>query len=140
MPPPSFNSSSINSTDILNMTIITDPFNMTDIKTEYSQSVETAPVYLLCCALSLAAISAFLRAGFVLKFFAMICCIAIQGCLLNISELFVYYDRSYEPFWQCTVYLHIFLFIQCFSTAFNEISTFDLILFVCLHIIYQQPF
>lgn len=99
MPSPSFNSSNINSTDILNMTIITDTINMTDIKTEYSQSVETAPVYLFCCALSLAAISAFLRAGFVLKFFAMICCIVIQGCLLNFSALFDYYDRLHEPFW-----------------------------------------
>lgn len=99
LPPPPFNSSSINSTDISNMSIITDTYNMTDIKIEYSQSVETAPVYLFCCALSLAAISAFLRAGFVLKFFAMICCIAIQGCLLNFSELFKYYDHLHEPFW-----------------------------------------
>lgn len=89
---PSFNASSLNSSDAgFNWT---DALNVTDIDIQYSQPVQTAPVYLFCCALSLAAISAFLRAGFVLKFIAMICCIAVQGCILSLSKLFAFYDHE----------------------------------------------
>lgn len=66
------------------------------ISIEYSQSIETAPIYLLCCALSLAAISSFLRAGFVLKFISMIACIVAQGCVLTLSKLYVFYDYDGE--------------------------------------------
>lgn len=58
------------------------------------QSIETAPVYLFCCALSLASISAFLRAGFVLKFLAMIVCIGVQGCVLELSDLYRFYGYT----------------------------------------------
>lgn len=59
--------------------------------TSQSQSTETAPVYLLCCALSLASISAFLKAGFVLKFVTMATCIGVQGAVLWNSNLFRMY-------------------------------------------------
>lgn len=90
MPP--FNISSLNGSDFN----ITDALNITDVDIQYTQSVETAPVYLFCCALSLAAISAFLRAGFVLKFIAMLCCIAVQGCVLKLSQLFEFYNHNVE--------------------------------------------
>lgn len=87
---PSFNASNLNVSDIN----ITESFNITDIDIQYTQPVETAPIYLFCCALSLAAISAFLRAGFVLKFIAMLCCIAVQGCVLKFSKLYAFYDHD----------------------------------------------
>lgn len=59
--------------------------------TSQSQSTETAPVYLLCCALSLASISAFLKAGFVLKFVTMATCVGVQGAVLWNSNLFQMY-------------------------------------------------
>lgn len=58
------------------------------------QPIQTAPVYLYCCALSLAGISAFLRAGFVMKFILMIICVGIQGCVLHFSDLYRSYDVS----------------------------------------------
>lgn len=60
--------------------------------TSQSQPTETAPVYLFCCALSLASISAFLKAGFVLKFFAMAACIGVQGTVLWYSNLYRMYS------------------------------------------------
>lgn len=94
--PVSFNMSKWNGSDI-ELLNATDLFNATDIPIEYSQSIETAPVYLFCCALSLAATSAFLRAGFVLKFVAMIACIAIQCSVLALSQLYIVYDSHLEP-------------------------------------------
>lgn len=76
----------MNATDFFNTTMDPPFFPV------YSQSVETAPVYLFCCALSLAATSSFLRAGFVLKFIAMLTCIAIQGSVLTLSQLYIVYD------------------------------------------------
>lgn len=93
---PSFNMSSLNSSDIESNNMTMDAMNITEIDIQYSQPVETAPVYLFCCALSLAAISAFLRAGFVLKFICMMCCIAIQGCVLSLSRLFEFYDHEID--------------------------------------------
>ncbi|XP_031622871.1 adenylate cyclase type 2 isoform X2 [Contarinia nasturtii] len=86
----SFNATSLNSSDYN----LTDTLNMTDVDIQYTQSVGTAPIYLFCCALSLAAISAFLRAGFVLKFIAMLCSIAVQGCVLKFSKLYAFYDHE----------------------------------------------
>lgn len=71
---------------------MTDELNITQIDIQYSQPIETAPVYLFCCAISLTAISAFLRAGFVLKFLCMICSIALQGCVLSLSKLYEFYN------------------------------------------------
>lgn len=69
--------------------------------TMQSQSPETAPVYLFCCALSLASISAFLKAGFVLKFFAMMVCIGVQGAVLWSSNLYSTYQYTGKyVFWK----------------------------------------
>lgn len=62
------------------------------MRTSVNQLHETASVYLFCCALSLAAISAFLRAGFVLKFLVMMACIGVQGAVLHWSRLYQTYD------------------------------------------------
>lgn len=64
---------------------------LNSITTTYSQSAETAPIYLFCCALTLSSISAFLKAGFVLKFFAMIVCICVQATVLWTSNLYKAY-------------------------------------------------
>lgn len=88
----SFNASSLNSSDFgMNLT---EQLNNTDIDIQYSQPIETAPLYLFCCAISLAAISAFLRAGFVLKFLCMLCCIAVQCCVLSLSKLYTFYNHE----------------------------------------------
>lgn len=63
-----------------------------DIGKSFNQSIETAPVYLFCCALSLASISSFLRAGFVMKLIVMILCITFEGCVLALSDLYESYD------------------------------------------------
>lgn len=93
---PSFNVSSLNSSEFgMNLVgNVTDELNITEIDVQYSQPIETAPVYLFCCALSLAAISAFLRAGFVLKFLCMICSIVVQGCVLSLSKLYAFYNHE----------------------------------------------
>lgn len=90
---PSLNASSLNSSDF-GISNITEDLDFAEINVQYSQPIETAPVYLFCCALSLAAISAFLRAGFVLKFLCMLCCIAVQGCVLSLSKLYVFYNHQ----------------------------------------------
>ncbi|XP_037041756.1 adenylate cyclase type 2 isoform X2 [Bradysia coprophila] len=59
-----------------------------------SQPIETAPVYLFCCALTLASISAFLKAGFVFKFISMIICIGVHSAVLWSSNLFRDYNNS----------------------------------------------
>lgn len=107
---PSFNASSLNSSDA-SFNLTDDALNITEIDIQYSQPVQTAPVYLFCCALSLAAISAFLRAGFVLKFIAMICCITIQGCILSLSKLFAFYDHETGRERFDTIFLFFWLFI-----------------------------
>lgn len=86
-----FNISKWNTSDIDFMNT-TDLFNSTNFRVEFSQSIETAPIYLFCCALSLAATSSFLRAGFVLKFIAMVACIVTQGSVLAFSQLYNAYD------------------------------------------------
>lgn len=92
---PSLNASSLNSSDFsMEIVNITDEINFAEIDVQYSQPIETAPVYLFCCAISLAAISAFLRAGFVLKFLCMLCCIAVQGCILSLSKLYSFYSHE----------------------------------------------
>lgn len=105
MPP--FNATGLNMSDIGGINI-TDIFNVTEADIQYTQSVETAPVYLFCCTLSLAAISAFLRAGFVLKFIAMLCCIAIQGCVLKLSKLYAFYDHDRE---RCDSFIFLIVFV-----------------------------
>lgn len=91
----SFNASSLNSSDFsMNIGNMSDELNITESDIQYSQPIESAPVYLFCCALGLAAISAFLRAGFVLKCLCMLFCIAVQGCVLSLSKLYEFYNHE----------------------------------------------
>lgn len=127
---PPYNASSLNASDVTAFNM-TEAFNITDVDIQFSQPVETAPVYLFCCALSLAAISAFLRAGFVLKFFAMICCIAVQGCVLSLSQLYAFYDHEMEG----TRFVDLFMyFFACFDFISSlKYDLFLLLIFPCSH-------
>lgn len=51
------------------------------------------PIYLFLCGLSLSAISAFLRAGFILKLFMMILTVILQTLILYTSRLFEQYEE-----------------------------------------------
>lgn len=73
-----------------NSLILSLPSSFTNSPPPY----ENAPMYLLCCALSLAAISAFLRAGFILKLFVMISCGTVEIVVLWFSDLFNTYDNN----------------------------------------------
>ncbi|XP_073843090.1 adenylate cyclase type 2-like isoform X2 [Musca autumnalis] len=58
--------------------------------------LQIAPIYLFCCAISLAAVSAFLRSGFILKFFAMVVAAVCQIVVLHFSNLFELYNARYR--------------------------------------------
>lgn len=79
--------------------------------TLYSPFTVTAPTYIYCCALSLAAISAFLRAGFVLKFFLMITSIIVQGVILWFSDLFQQYETYQLKHWPLVLQGTLFLLL-----------------------------
>lgn len=53
---------------------------------------EISPIYLFLCGLSLSAISAFLRADFILKLFTMILTVIIQTLILYTSRQFELFD------------------------------------------------
>jgi adenylate cyclase 2 len=55
-------------------------------------SSDIPPIYLFLCGLSLSAISAFLRAGFILKLVMMILTVALQTVILYTSRLFEEYE------------------------------------------------
>ncbi|XP_039963573.1 adenylate cyclase type 2 isoform X1 [Bactrocera neohumeralis] len=55
--------------------------------------IENAPIYLFCSAISLAAISAFLRSGFILKLIAMVAALICQIVMLSFSDLYAIYNR-----------------------------------------------
>lgn len=57
--------------------------------------LEIAPIFLLCCAIHLTAICAFLRSGFILKLFSMILAVLGQITTLHYSDLFIYYNHMY---------------------------------------------
>ncbi|XP_017466015.1 PREDICTED: adenylate cyclase type 2 isoform X2 [Rhagoletis zephyria] len=57
-----------------------------------SNQVETAPIYLFCCAISLAAVSAFLRSGFILKLITMIAALICQIVVLGFSDLYILFN------------------------------------------------
>lgn len=77
----------------------------------YPQFTVTAPTYIYCCALSLAAVSAFLRAGFVLKFFLMITSIIVQGLILWFSDLFYRYESYQLRHWPLVLQGTLFLLL-----------------------------
>uniref|UniRef100_A0A1A9WSS6 adenylate cyclase n=1 Tax=Glossina brevipalpis TaxID=37001 RepID=A0A1A9WSS6_9MUSC len=53
--------------------------------------LEIAPIYLFCCAISLATVSAFLRSGFILKLFIMFSTLICQIIALHFSDLYQQY-------------------------------------------------
>lgn len=55
--------------------------------------IENAPIYLFCSAVSLAAISAFLRSGFILKLITMVAALICQIVMLSFSDLYAIYNR-----------------------------------------------
>ncbi|XP_055908178.1 adenylate cyclase type 2 isoform X2 [Eupeodes corollae] len=55
-----------------------------------------APAYLLCCALSLACVSAFLRAGFILKLIVMVMAALTEVVVLGYSDLFQSYNKLHS--------------------------------------------
>jgi adenylate cyclase 2 len=57
------------------------------------QSTDIPPIYLFLCGLSLSAISAFLRAGFILKLVMMILTVILQTVILYTSRLFEDYEE-----------------------------------------------
>lgn len=57
------------------------------------RAIQIAPVFLYCCAISLAAISAFLRSGFILKLIAMLVALIGQVTVLGYSDLFEKYNE-----------------------------------------------
>ena len=68
-----------------NNIVITNPPPMKEF-------IEISPVYLFLCGMSLSAISAFLRSGFILKLVMMLFCVVIQSIILYSSSLFEAYD------------------------------------------------
>nr|XP_036216570.1 adenylate cyclase type 2 isoform X1 [Bactrocera oleae] len=56
--------------------------------------IENAPIYLFCSAISLAAISAFLRSGFILKLITMVAALICQMVMLSFSDLYAIYNRQ----------------------------------------------
>lgn len=81
------NTTSINVTN----SILLPPQSTNTTNTEFS---EIPPVYLFLCGLSLSAISAFLRAGFILKLFMMILTVIAQTTVLYTSILFEQYETT----------------------------------------------
>lgn len=55
--------------------------------------IENAPIYLFCSAISLAAISAFLRSGFILKLITMVAALICQIVMLSFSDLYAIYNH-----------------------------------------------
>ncbi|KAH8370739.1 hypothetical protein KR093_004841, partial [Drosophila rubida] len=64
------------------------PFQPLDI----AKAIPKAPIFLFCCAVSLAAISAFLRSGFILKLVTMLLALIGQMIVLGYSDLYVQYN------------------------------------------------
>ncbi|XP_016955840.1 adenylate cyclase type 2 isoform X2 [Drosophila biarmipes] len=87
-PPPNATSLVGNFSDLLNAT--QEEMQPWDI----ARSIHIAPVFLYCCAISLAAISAFLRSGFILKLIAMLVAVIAQVTVLGYSDLFVIYNDT----------------------------------------------
>ncbi|KAH8405251.1 hypothetical protein KR222_000518, partial [Zaprionus bogoriensis] len=67
----------------------TDGFNIDD----HLPKLDIAPIFLCCCAVSLAAISAFLRSGFILKLITMLLALIGQTIVLGYSDLYMQYNR-----------------------------------------------
>lgn len=57
--------------------------------------LEIAPIFLLSCAINLAATCAFLRSGFMLKLFSMLFAALGQITTLHYSDLYNYYNSFF---------------------------------------------
>lgn len=57
-----------------------------------ANAIPKAPIFLCCCAVSLAAVSAFLRSGFILKLITMLLALLGQMIVLGYSDLYVQYN------------------------------------------------
>ncbi|XP_030079372.1 adenylate cyclase type 2 isoform X2 [Drosophila hydei] len=87
MPSVESNATNITSDSFSNSTL---PDDMQPL--DIANAIPKAPIFLCCCAVSLAAISAFLRSGFILKLIAMIVALIGQTIVLGYSDLFVHYN------------------------------------------------
>ncbi|SPP77273.1 adenylate cyclase type 2 isoform X2 [Drosophila guanche] len=96
--PEEFGSDALNGTlsavnftsDFSNLTLAEDSLQPLDI----AHAILTAPIFLYCCAISLAGISAFLRSGFILKLIAMLVALIGQVTVLGYSDLYIQYNRQ----------------------------------------------
>lgn len=61
-----------------------------------ANAIPKAPIFLFCCAVSLAAISAFLRSGFILKLITMLLALLGQMIVLGYSDLYVQYNLVHD--------------------------------------------
>lgn len=68
------------------------PSTMSFVQTTAAEHLDIPPIYLFLCGLSLSAISAFLRAGFIIKLFMMILTVILQTLILYSSRLFEQYE------------------------------------------------
>lgn len=57
-----------------------------------ANAIPKAPIFLCCCAVSLAAVSAFLRSGFILKLITMLLALLGQMIVLGYSDLYMAYN------------------------------------------------
>ncbi|XP_062128322.1 LOW QUALITY PROTEIN: adenylate cyclase type 2 [Drosophila sulfurigaster albostrigata] len=82
------NSTNITSNAFINNTntLSVESFKPLDIH------IDLAPIFLFCCAISLAAISAFLRSGFILKLNTMLLALIGQMLVLRYSDLYELYN------------------------------------------------
>ncbi|XP_017137384.1 adenylate cyclase type 2 isoform X1 [Drosophila miranda] len=78
------------SMDFANLTLLEESLQPLDI----AHAIPIAPIFLYCCAISLAGISAFLRSGFILKLIAMLVALIGQVTVLGYSDLYVQYNRQ----------------------------------------------
>lgn len=80
--------------DTTNDNITNANSSSTQSLTEHHEMPEIPPIYLFLCGLSLSAISAFLRADFILKLFVMILTVILQTIILHTSQVFEQYEQN----------------------------------------------
>lgn len=74
-----------------NETFLPPEFDLQPYK--IANAIPKAPIFLCCCAVSLAAVSAFLRSGFILKLITMLLALMGQMIVLGYSDLYVQYNK-----------------------------------------------
>ncbi|XP_054736031.1 adenylate cyclase type 2 isoform X1 [Anastrepha obliqua] len=87
------NLSDSSSSSISNGTYLADViYTNLQIPLYNSNQIENAPIYMFCCAISLAAVSAFLRSGFILKLVTMVVALVCQIVMLSFSDLYIVFN------------------------------------------------